>query len=212
MELKPPYKLPTFQERVHRELAIGRPAGQRYDRALEEVQRLRQHVLVMSLDRDAPLAESWFKLRFDDRQIRSALPDYQLIQLDKDSKSVPTLAQRLASTLDAEKLPVWRFSAVFGQKLEAGPVPRAASGTSLDRAALLATLARHAPEPLDARQLLKEALAEAATSNRPVIVQETATWCGPCHRLAQYLERHREIWKITICGCESTCGGMEATR
>lgn len=32
-------------------------------------------------------------------------------------------------------------------------------------------------------QMLPEALAEAATSNRPALVYVRAAWCSPCHRL-----------------------------
>jgi hypothetical protein len=195
LPLKPPYKPPTFEERVDRELAVGQPIGERYDHALKEAVRLRQHLLVVFLDRDAPLTKSWFELRLDDRPVRSALPDYQLIQVDVASDGAAALADRLGVVIDAQALPVWRFSDASGKELEAGAVPRLAERSAVDRAALLETLARNAPEPLDARQLMKEALAEASASNRRVIVQETATWCGPCHMLARYLERHRSIWE-----------------
>ena len=56
-------------------------------------------------------------------------------------------------------------------------------------------LATNSPEPLDATTLLNDALAEAKAANKRVIVQETATWCGPCHMLAHFLERHRELWE-----------------
>jgi hypothetical protein len=193
LRLKPPYKPPTFQERADWELASDSSAGERYARALEGAERLRQHVLVVFLDRDGPLAESWFKLRLDDRAVRSALHDYQLIQIDVGTKGVAELAERLGVTIVAEKLPAWQFSSPSGEAMQTGSIPR--EEKAIDRAAVLESLARHAPEPLDARKLLKEALTEAAASNRRVIVQETATWCGPCHMLARYFERHRSIWE-----------------
>lgn len=193
LRLKPPYKPPTFQERVDRELASDSPVGERYARALGEAERLRQHVLVVFLDRDGPLAESWFKLRFDDRAVRSALHDYQLLQIDLKTQGAAELAERLGVAIDAEKLPAWQFGSPAGEAMQTGSVPR--EEETVDRAALLESLGRNSPAPLDARKLLEEALAEAAVSNRRVIVQETATWCGPCHMLARYLERHRSIWE-----------------
>lgn len=195
LELEPPYQPPTFADRVDQEFAADRPATQRYDRALEEAQRLRQHVLVVFLERDAPLSESWFRLRLDDDRVRSALPDYQLVQVDVHADGSAALAQRLGLEIDREQLPLWRFDDAEGQTLGAGAIPRLEATDQLDRAALLERLGRHAPQPLDAAQLLQEALAEAAASNRRVIVQETATWCGPCHLLARYLEQRRSIWE-----------------
>jgi hypothetical protein len=193
--LKPPYKPPTFEEKVDRELASKLSAGDRYERALKEAVQLRQHVLVVFFDRAAPLTVGWMKLRLDDRPVRSALHNYQLVQIDIKSESARALAERLDVTLDEKTLPVWRLSDASGVELEKSPVPRSSDGQAIDEASLRERLARHAPEPLDARELLKNALADAAQSKRRVIVQETATWCGPCHRLADYLEHQRSIWE-----------------
>ncbi|MFO7903864.1 MAG: thioredoxin family protein [Pirellulaceae bacterium] len=195
LRLEPRYKPPTFEERVDRELAVDRPAGERLDGAIKEAKRLRQHVLVVFLDRAAALTQSWFKLRLEDRLMRTKLPDYQLIQVDVESKGAALLADHIGVTIDEDALPLWWFSDPSGEELRAGQVPRLAEGGGLDRAALLDNLSQHAPEPLDARELLQEALAEAAASKRRVIVQETATWCGPCHLLARFLERHRDVWE-----------------
>ncbi|MEM9659799.1 MAG: thioredoxin family protein, partial [Planctomycetota bacterium] len=53
----------------------------------------------------------------------------------------------------------------------------------------------HAPTVRDGRQLLEEALARAKRENKRVIVQETATWCGPCWMLSRFLEEHKEAWQ-----------------
>lgn len=55
-------------------------------------------------------------------------------------------------------------------------------------------LRKYRPEPQDARKLLDEALAAAKSENKRVLVQETATWCGPCHRLAGFLNANR-VWE-----------------
>ncbi len=194
LRLKPPYKPPTFEERVERELLAQVSTDERYQNALQEAERLRQNVLVVFVRRDAQLTESWFKLRLEDQSVRSALYNYQLIQLDVESESAQTLAERLGVALDERTLPIWRFCTAKGDEPDVAAIPRQ-SDHALDQAAVLESLDRHAPEPLDARQLMNDALAEAAKTNRRVIVQETATWCGPCHRLARYLERQRAIWE-----------------
>ena len=42
--------------------------------------------------------------------------------------------------------------------------------------------------------MLEEALAQARKENKRVLVQETATWCGPCWMLSRFLDKHREVW------------------
>src|SRR5262249_21362247 len=62
------------------------------------------------------------------------------------------------------------------------------------RDGLAAFLEKHAPTPLDARQLLADPLARAKKENKRILVQETATWCGPCWSLSRFLDRHRGVW------------------
>ena len=61
--------------------------------------------------------------------------------------------------------------------------------------ALAAFVKRHAPPALDARKLLDDALAQAKRENKRVLVQETAVWCGPCDRLARFLDQNRALWE-----------------
>ena len=42
--------------------------------------------------------------------------------------------------------------------------------------------------------MLDDALAAAQRENKRILVQETATWCGPCHRLAGFLNANR-VWE-----------------
>src|SRR5690606_5152591 len=102
---------------------------------------------------------------------------------------------QLGIGLETDKLPAWYLGNTSGKPLVSGSMPQSEKANGLDRPAILELLARHAPEPLDAHELLREALVEAATSNRRVIVQETATWCGPCHMVTRYLEKQRSIWE-----------------
>ena len=56
----------------------------------------------------------------------------------------------------------------------------------------LKALEPHRTIPLDAKALLEEALSQAAKEDKQVIVQETATWCGPCHSLSRLLQQNRQ--------------------
>ncbi len=195
LRLPGPYVPPTFEELVEREFAAGSPPLARYENALAEAERLRQNVLTVFLKRGDALTESWFRQRLEDARVRAELPNYQLLQIDGNAAGAAALAELLGVEIDAAALPLWRFGDAAGNELGKGAVPRLPDDGGLDQPALLELLARHAPALLDARDLLEEALADAARSNRRVIVQETATWCGPCHLLSRYLERFRSTWE-----------------
>lgn len=195
LKLKPPYEPPTLEERIAGALAHDKLPIERYEHALAEADRLLQHVLVIFVARDAHLTEQWFKLRFEDGAVRAALPNYQVLAVDTEADGVSDLAEQLGISLEPNKLPAWYLGNTSGKPLVSGSMPQSEKANGLDRPAIVELLSRHVPEPLDAHELLREALVEAATSNRRVIVQETATWCGPCHMVTRYLEKQRSIWK-----------------
>jgi hypothetical protein len=89
--------------------------------------------------------------------------DFLLVLLDRDGKKV--------ATADADAL---------------------CTEDELSKELFLELLRFHLPQPLDARQLLDEALASALRDDKRVLIQETATWCGPCHQLSRFLSGNRQ--------------------
>ncbi len=71
-------------------------------------------------------------------------------------------------------------------------------GDTISKERLFAELDKHKTTPLDAHELLREALAKAARENKRVFIQETATWCGPCQMLNQLLQENRQWEKDYI--------------
>ena len=65
-------------------------------------------------------------------------------------------------------------------------------GDELSKERLLAELAKHKTVPLDARDLLEKALSKATVENKRILLQETATWCGPCHLFSRLLQANRQ--------------------
>jgi len=116
-------------------------------------------VLVVFLEQENELTKSWFKLRLDDSEVRVSLANYQLLHVATEADGAAELAEKLGVELDVESLPMWWFGDISGEQLEAGSVPHLDG--EIDKTKLLESLAHHAPEPLDAREILQEALAEA---------------------------------------------------
>lgn len=56
-----------------------------------------------------------------------------------------------------------------------------------------AFIAEHLPPQLDAEKLLADALSQAKSEGKRVFIQESGTYCGPCHLLSRYLDRNKEI-------------------
>jgi thiol-disulfide isomerase/thioredoxin len=59
---------------------------------------------------------------------------------------------------------------------------------------LLKFLTDHAPSYPDADKLLTEALERARREGKRVFLQETATWCGPCRLLSEFINKHKTIF------------------
>ena len=185
----------TFSDRINSQFVPDRLIAERYRRAVEEAAGYRQNVLVLFHQRNTPATESWFRLVLKDLKVRTALYDYRVIHVDAKAEDAAALAKQLGLALAPDRLPVWSLRDPAGKQLEQGSIPLDSVDKLVDQTVVLEQLRHFAPEPLDARQLLRDALAEAKASNRRVLVQETATWCGPCRMLARYLEAHREIWE-----------------
>jgi len=195
LSLAPPYKPPTFEERVDRLFANKKPLEVRLAEAKVKAEKLRQNLLVLLVDRKAPWAKQVFELRLDNNEAMLQLFNYQHLFVDLDTEGSGVLASTLGISIDEADLPIVWIGDPSGAKLHAGSLPRMEEGSDIDVAATIQLLKEYSPAPLDGRELLRDALAEAKASNRRVIVQETATWCGPCHMLADYLEKHRQTWE-----------------
>jgi hypothetical protein len=187
----PPSKPPTFEERMEKNLVAEGTPLERYEKALEEAKGLHQLVMVVFLKRGEALTDSWFKLKLDDSKVGVALADYQLIQVAASAEGAGELAEKLGVELDEASLPMWQFSDASGEELLVETVTQLDG--AIDRAELLVTLASHAPEPLDAREILQESLAEAEKSNRLVIVVETTTRSESSRKLNRFFESQRKI-------------------
>ncbi len=196
---RPEYKAPTLGERIARAFATPGTPLERYEAALRDIKLSRQRILLLLADPAGEAAKGFLTLRYEDQEVGRALDEFRLIAVNSASphetpakKLAEKFSQNLAGArakflliaVDAEGQPL--------DSLEAGDLMTAGK---MDQKKVMAFLKKHTQKPLDARTLLDETLAQAKRENKRVIVQETATWCGPCWLLSRFLDKHRDLWK-----------------
>jgi hypothetical protein len=84
-------------------------------------------------------------------------------------------------------------------------------GDQLSKDRLLELLRQDLTEPLVATRLLLDARERAAAENKRILIQETATWCGPCHRLSRLLDANRS-WEKDYNSCAHALGTVQSGR
>ncbi len=192
----------TTEEKISRAFSVETPPVQRMQRATARASQNHQLVLILFADPADPHSRQFGELQFEDREVGQLLYGFVTMAIDSSEQKFAT-ASELAKTLDIELqhmdlqlqlvLADQDGNAVAHIELPEISVENP-DGVQIDRTKLIRVLTEHTPQPLDARELLDEALAQAMQQDKRVIVQVTATWCGPCHLLANYLEGTREIW------------------
>ena len=173
----------------------------RLDAALADAKLGRQRVLLIFGDPKAAHTERLFALRQgeaeddDDEKTREAFYAYQVVGVPTGGKDAEALAKRLELTLAKRALPLLVVLGEDGGRVAVAEADALLVAGNVDAGKLRAFLDKHAPERLDARKLLADALAVAKKDKKHVIVQETATWCPPCWLLSRYLEAQRGVWE-----------------
>ena len=176
-------------------LCQGDPA-EKYATAQAKAKQYRQYVALWLVDPQAAATLDMLTALGSTKELRRSTDNYQTVFLD--ARNEP--AQRLARSLGIDLAPPEQWPQIVlldldGHQLAQAELSDFSLSGEFDPTRLLDFMRSHGPEPLDARALLNAALAEARTSGRRVLVQETATWCGPCHALSKYLEQHRALWE-----------------
>jgi hypothetical protein len=124
--------------------------------------------------------------------IRAGMNDFRQMWLDPEKfpelrslvPSLPLPANSSGALILLDSDGAWLSS--FQPGPEANP--------DLDLRELLATIQAHQLPKRDAAVILANAKSQAARDGKRILLQETATWCGPCHQLSRFIEQHREIF------------------
>jgi beta-lactamase regulating signal transducer with metallopeptidase domain len=205
--LPKPYVPPTLAERIQSTFERPNSPLERHT-AVQADMKLSPllELITFANPQQSPILEPLYRLFYEDKDIRGVLNNYRQVAISThpDKRAA---AQELAAKLGVELpdgenalLVVVDLSgkAIATVHPESAPTPDRADPNgkpAVDRDRLLELLRSKAPAPLDAQQLLSDALARAKTENKRVLIQETATWCGPCWMLSRFLDRHRENWE-----------------
>ncbi|MHB8956739.1 MAG: carboxypeptidase regulatory-like domain-containing protein [Pirellulaceae bacterium] len=193
-----PYVSPTLEDRIRSAFDVEGTPVQRRDRALELIKLVNQHLLIVFGVPDDPRIHRLMEIRYNDDDFRTVSDEFRFLSIPTD-EARREAAQPLADSLD-ESLADGRGAFLLvvldreGKKVATADSTLLCIGDELSKDKLLELLRTHLTEPLNARALLDEALQRAAAEDKCVIVQETATWCGPCHLLSRFLDSHR-VWE-----------------
>lgn len=193
-----PYVPPTLEQRISQAFEVAGTPLERHAKALETVDLVKQHLLIVFGTPEDPRIHRLMEIRFEDPDYRPLSDEYRLMAIPTDEAHRDAAAE-LASLLE-ESLQGDRgdFLLVLlnddGQKVATAGDAELCVDEALSKDRLLEWLRSHMPEPPEARVLLDEALARAKQEDKRVLVQETATWCGPCHMLARFLDANR-MWE-----------------
>jgi len=193
-----PYVPPTPAQRTADAFAPGQKASpaQRKDRVRGEARRMyTRPLLLFGGPKDPACMELYRLFEEETTEANKGGPQdlrwaFELAALDTAQPDVPRLAAALGVKDAAPCLAVLDSD---GSLAATYPLRLDARG-KLDGKALATFLARHKLPQRDAEQMLADALRRAKADDKRVFLIASASWCGPCRRLARFLEaQHAEL-------------------
>jgi hypothetical protein len=197
------YQPPTLEQLITRALESKKPLDVRLDDALYDSRLFENRILILATSAKSAACRRIFGIlygqesREGDDQAREALGNFTRIQIDS---SAPRYAAELKTFLARWNLtsPA-RDDALLAIVDREGRLVATTTTQELwpkekpDSKALAAFLKKHEGPVPNAQTRLDEALARAKRENKRVLVEQSASWCGWCHVLARYFDRHRSL-------------------
>jgi hypothetical protein len=190
-----PYTPPTLEERISDAFSVKGTPTERMNLAKDFTDLVNQHLLIVFGVPSNDDVRKLMDLRYNDPEFGPFADEFRIMAIPTDMDRL-SAAEELAASL-GESLSGGRGNFLLivcdraGKKLASVESGVLSDGSELSKEKLFEFLRGFRTEPLDARQLLADALQKAAAEDKRVIIQETATWCGPCHKLARFLSKHR---------------------
>lgn len=192
--------MPTSRDRAATSFGVAGLPIQRFGNAHAWAKLNRQQIMVVFGDPNSELVRQLWEFRLDNEQTSTAFHDFMVLAIPTSGKQIEqanVLADQLGLNLDLNgqdfKIAILDQDAkLISSTLSSELLDD--NGVELSVSSVVRMLKQHILEPWDGRKLLDDALADAKRENKRVLVEETATWCGPCLLLSLYLDRTREIW------------------
>jgi thiol-disulfide isomerase/thioredoxin len=156
-------------------------------------------VLITFADPEGAMTKKLYKLYFDGELGQTASNEYRTVAIPVSAAKrtdAEALAKELGVELPKDGNPLIVAESADGKVL--GTIMTgelSAKDGEIAAESLSAFLKKYALPQCDGQKLFDEALAQAKRENKRLLVQETATWCGPCHRLATFLDQNRRLWE-----------------
>lgn len=204
-ELKttPPRKPETTMDRVLKVFNRSDSAVERFEKALKDGKLSRQRIAIFFASPEEAATKELMTLRFEDNELSRALDPFLFMVVDLRGEAMvraKALAERLKleGELSSESPRLVIFDLEETKLADVLSAKQFVHNGKFDKLKMIDMLDEHRPEPLDAQKLLDDTLAQAKREGKHVLVQETATWCGPCWMLSRFLDKHRATWEKDI--------------
>ncbi len=175
-----------------------KPVEDRLNRALEIAKYSNQHVAVLVGDPKSKPVRDLVESTMRNRHLVRVLPDYVLRGVSLPMKEVTrsALAKVGVEVASEDASPFTLFVLDSkGQLLDQFSDRDLLLDGEFNINGLIGALEKHSLQPLVAKEVLEAAFAKAKQENKRLIVQQTATWCGPCWTLSQFFERTQSVWE-----------------
>ena len=194
-----PYVPPTLDEQIATHFGVKGTPIERLDAGCKRAKLSQQLVLVQFADPAAQATRDFIDIRLNDSEVARALDGYRTMAVSIAGDfhdPAKSLAEKLGIALPIDE----SQSLICVVDTNGAVVANLRSEDFLvdgkvNRERILDFLAEHSIKPFDAQELLNETLKRAKDENKRVFIQETATWCGPCWTLSQYLDKTRAVWE-----------------
>ncbi len=196
-----PYVPPTLEDRARNAFNVAGTPQERFEKARALVKQVNQSLLVVLAKPEDERAKALMQLRFESPEFQPYADDFLFLAISTSADKFDA-AESLAKSMDVSLTRDDGFMLVVvdhdGKVVSKLTSAQVCEDDLLSQDRLLAELDKYKTVPLDAAELLQQAYERADREGKHIFLQETATWCGPCHLLTHLLLENRQWEKDYI--------------